>query len=223
MFGFKLLVAGLVLGTVAVVGLVSPVSLYAAIAPGIAGHAVMGPSGSTLNALSGPTLSTSMLRQDITGTTTSTLTPTVPMTGPLKVATAITSYFSSTALLEEVLSMHASGMGFGEIFRLFQLAALSGKGTDDILAMRESGMGWGEIAQKLGVPPGNKGNNLGAAVSGRTETGGGKPEGVGNGKPESPGNGNGNGKGNQPSVTGGNGKGNSGENRGAGGNGNGKK
>ncbi len=50
---------------------------------------------------------------------------------------------------------------------MYQLALLSGKTPDEILALRESGLGWGVISKQLKLPPGNKGNNLGAAVSGR--------------------------------------------------------
>ncbi len=246
MLNVKLLLAGLAFAVVGALGLVTPVSTYAASSPSIALHVSLPTGASTLATSAGPALSTTLLTQDITGTitgtttstvtgtitgtTTSTVSSTVPVAGPNKIAGAITSYFSSTAVIEEVLSMHASGMGFGEIFRLYQLALLSGETTDDIHAMRESGMGWGEIAHNLGVPPGNKGANLGAAVSGRSETGGGKPENPGNSngngnKPSVTTGGNSNGEGNQPSVNnngGGNGKGSPPENRGAGGNGKGK-
>ncbi len=143
-----------------------------------------------------------------------TVTSTNSLSASLKVANAIAKYFSVP--VSDVVALHNSGWGYGEIFKLYQLAKDSGKTVDEIKAMRESGMGWGVIEHTLGLPPGNHGKNLGGAVSGRnvtdtvTTTVGTKPPGKGNGngnkdnsdkgKPDDKGkpneNGNGNGKGN---------------------------
>ncbi len=104
---------------------------------------------------------------NMTGTVTGTLT----LTGTNKIAEAITNYFSgtltTTVTVSDVLALHNEGWGFGEIFKLYLLAAESGKSPDEIKAMRDSGMGWGVIAMSLNLSPGNGGKNLGAAVSGR--------------------------------------------------------
>ena len=142
---------------------------------------------------------------------TSTITSTLNLTGTDKIAEAITQYFSgtltTTVTVSDVVELHNSGWGFGEIFKLYLLAQESGKTVDQIKALRDSGMGWGEIAKSLDLSPGNKGKNLGAAVSGHgtgeTQTtnskrddnsqgnphgdppgksGGGPPPGKGNGK-----------------------------------------
>ncbi len=98
---------------------------------------------------------------------TEPLSPTLPMTGPVKVIMAITNFFSGTVTATQVISMHNSGWGFGEIFKMYLLVEKYGKNADDIQAMRQSGMGWGQIMKDMDLPPGNKGANLGAAVSGR--------------------------------------------------------
>ncbi len=96
-----------------------------------------------------------------------TLSSTLPMTGPVKVIMAITNFFSSSVTATQVISMHNAGWGFGEIFMMYRYAQESGKTASDIEAMRDAGMGWGQIAKELDLAPGNKGFNLGAAVSGR--------------------------------------------------------
>lgn len=98
---------------------------------------------------------------------TAALTDTAPMTGSLKIVTAITKFFSGTVTAAEVIALHDAGWGYGEIFRLYKLAKESGKTIAEIQAMLDAGKGWGEIARALGLLPGNKGVNLGAAVSGR--------------------------------------------------------
>jgi hypothetical protein len=148
---------------------------------------------------------------DVTGTITGTITSTLTLTGTNKIIDAITRYFSgtltNTVTVSDVIALRDDGWGFGEIFRLYELAKESGKSPDEIKAMRDSGMGWGEIAKALNLSPGNKGNNLGAAVSGRGLSGNpsiasgqnnapGNPHGGPPGKSESgpPGKGNGKGK-----------------------------
>ncbi len=175
----KLLIGGLVAAIVAVNGLLIPTSVQAttdALGMSFGGSFLSrwqenaGALASVLTDLGNGTLTTSL-----TGTVTSTLTSTLPISVPTKIPNAITNYFSGTKTVSgtfsvsasEVISLHLSGMGFGEIFKMYQLALLSGKTPDQVLAMRESGMGWGVIAKELKLKPGNKGDNLGAAVSGR--------------------------------------------------------
>lgn len=111
-----------------------------------------------------------------TVTTTATLTPTlVPTTtvaptstlspGQEKIAKAISDYFG--AGLDDVLTMHDQVHGWGQVFFLFAIAQETGNSPEDILAMRQDGQGWGQIIMGFGLKPGNHGNNLGAAVTGK--------------------------------------------------------
>lgn len=52
---------------------------------------------------------------------------------------------------EEVTSLRAKGLGWGEVRHALSLSQKTGKPVADIMKMRESGMGWGEIAHKEGV------------------------------------------------------------------------
>jgi len=127
---------------------------------------------------SGPTLG----GLGVVSSVTDTVTDTLGVTGTNKIAEAIVNYFSGTLTftstvmtetvtttvgISDVLALRDEGWGFGEIFKLYLLAAESGMTPDQIKAMRDSGMGWGQIAMDLSLSPGNKGKNLGAAVSGR--------------------------------------------------------
>jgi hypothetical protein len=103
----------------------------------------------------------------LTSGATGTITSTVTLTGSQKIAVDIAQYFSGTVTATQVISLHNAGWGYGEIFKLYQLAQASGADPETIMGMRASGMGWGEIARALDQEPGNKGVNLGAAVSGR--------------------------------------------------------
>jgi hypothetical protein len=110
----------------------------------------------------------------MTGTPTSTPTSTLPLTltWPLtdahKVVVAISSYFSVP--VSNVVQLHDSGWGFGEIYKLYEYARLSGHTPEQIQAMRDAGMGWGNIAKALNIKPGNHGDNLGGIMSGRSIT-----------------------------------------------------
>lgn len=66
--------------------------------------------------------------------------------------------------LDEVIALHESGLGFGEIVKLYALAKTTGKSVDELLAMREAGQGWGEIEKALGVAPGSVRPNLGETI-----------------------------------------------------------
>lgn len=95
-----------------------------------------------------------------TATTTSTLSP-----GNDKIAHAIADYFGVG--FDEVLDIHEQAHGWGQVFFVFALAQQTGDSPDEIWAMFEEGQGWGQIVMGLGLKPGNKRNNLGAAVSGK--------------------------------------------------------
>ncbi len=183
----KLLIGSLVAAIIAINGLVIPTTVQATtdVLGMSLGNSVLsrwqknaGALANVLSDLGNGTVSTS-----ITDTVTNTITSTLPVSVPTKIPNAISNYFSGTQTVylsgtqtitgtfsvsaSDVISLHLSGMGFGEIFKMYQLALLSGKTPDEILALRESGLGWGVISKQLKLPPGNKGNNLGAAVSGR--------------------------------------------------------
>ena len=102
---------------------------------------------------------------------TDTVTSTLDVTNSQKIAIDIAKYFSGTVTVTQVISLRNAGWGYGEIFKLYELAKESNKSPAVIMAMRAAGMGWGEIARSLDVAPGNKGANLGAAVSGRGAAG----------------------------------------------------
>ncbi len=76
-----------------------------------------------------------------------------------RVAQAIADEFEVD--VEEIIALHAEGLGYGEIVKAYALAEASGKTVEEILAMKEEGMGWGEIAQALEVKPGAWEPNLG--------------------------------------------------------------
>ena len=106
------------------------------------------------------------LDDDLESPLTPTITSTLTITSANKPAIAISSYFSVP--ISSVLQLHISGWGFGEIFKLYNYALLTGQTVESIQAMRDvDQMGWGQIAKALGLHPGNKGNNLGGIISGR--------------------------------------------------------
>ncbi|HEY3290146.1 MAG TPA: hypothetical protein VGK87_08480 [Anaerolineae bacterium] len=100
----------------------------------------------------------------VSGSVTSTLV----LSGAVKPAIAIATAFSVT--LTDVVKLHDEGLGFGEIFKVYELAKTSNMTATEILALRDSGLGWGQIEEKLGVKHGNHGENLGGIVSGRNLT-----------------------------------------------------
>jgi hypothetical protein len=167
----RLLVGGLLASAVAIV------MFAASLAPLEPKVNVLGLGLSNPKAAFGPILSgLEQTHLDLETNMTATVTSTLDLTGTNKIAEAITQYFSgtltATLAVSDVIGLHDQGWGFGEIFKLCLLAQESGKTPDQIKALRDSGMGWGEIANSLDLSPGNKGKNLGAAVSGRdiTET-----------------------------------------------------
>jgi hypothetical protein len=108
---------------------------------------------------------------DLTDTEDITVTGEVSTTGTLTVthpvAIAIADYF--TVPVMEIITLHADGLGFGEIARAYFLArelAADSNPTNDltaaqILAMHQGGMGWGPIVASLDLPHSNNGRNLG--------------------------------------------------------------
>jgi hypothetical protein len=102
---------------------------------------------------------------DITVTVAVSATGTLTVTHP--VAVAIADYF--TVPVVQIITLHADGLGFGEIARAYFLArelAADGDPSNDttaaeILAMHQGGMGWGPIVASLDLPQGNSGRNLG--------------------------------------------------------------
>jgi hypothetical protein len=105
-----------------------------------------------------------------------TITPTATLTHTHPVVAAIALYFKVPYV--QVLALHDSGLGYGEIARVFMTAgALNDRLTfEEVLALRESGLGWGEIAKQYGVRLG--GNGLGAITRGRAKSVPGSPTGV---------------------------------------------
>ena len=172
MLPLKLFVAGLVASAV---GLGLFASTFAGFNPevNVLDLALRNPANTLTNSASLPLNSVNDLESEdgVTSTITGTITNTLTVTGTDKIIDAITKYFSgtltNTVTVSDVVGLRDDGWGFGEIFKLYELAKESGKTPDEIKAMRDGGMGWGEIAKALDLSPGNKGNNLGAAVSGR--------------------------------------------------------
>ena len=89
------------------------------------------------------------------------LTGTVPTTHPVGIV--IARYFNIS--YTQVMSLHAQGLGFGEIARAYLTAnASNGALTPtQVLALRQAGVGWGQIKKDYGVHPG--GNDLGSIMS----------------------------------------------------------
>lgn len=133
--------------------------------------AIAAPPSNSPNSPVLQTTTTSTPTLTLTPSVTSTITATVTTTATLspgneKIAKAISDYFRVG--LDEVMEIQSQAHGWGEVFFVFALAQMSGDSPDEIWALREDGQGWGQIVMGLGFRPGNKGNNLGAAVSGRS-------------------------------------------------------
>jgi hypothetical protein len=100
------------------------------------------------------------LVQEISGTVQ--LSP-----GNAMIAKAIELVFGADE--DQVVEIHDQIHGWGEVFMVFMLADKTGQSADDILTMRQDGMGWGQIFRESDLKPGLGTNNLGGAVSGRTQ------------------------------------------------------
>ena len=174
----KLFIGSLLASLVALVMFAGSASAFSVDAHGV-GFARSNPAkmrDTTILTFFGSQLSPAL---EITNTTlitnTNPITATTGMTTSNKIINAIIGYFdtllSPTVTVSDATSLRNEDWGFGEIFKLYQLSLDSGQSADQIKAMRDSGMGWGEIAKALEQSPGNKGNNLGAAVSGHKASG----------------------------------------------------
>ncbi len=70
-------------------------------------------------------------------------------TGDERVAQSIAKFFGVP--VADVLTLHNSGKGYGEIVKAYALAQGSGKSVNDIFASRANEQGWGEIVKSLAV------------------------------------------------------------------------
>ena len=72
--------------------------------------------------------------------------------------------------MDEVLAVRNQDFGWGEVFKVFYYAKLSGKTVDQIIALREDDEGWGVSAKSLGLHPGLGKNNLGQTLKAQSAT-----------------------------------------------------
>ena len=93
-------------------------------------------------ALAAPSAGTALGVASAPAAVTSTVTTTVAFTGQQKIALAISKTFSVT--VASVMSVRDQGMGWGEVFKVFLLAKLTGKDVGVISALRKD-EGWGQI------------------------------------------------------------------------------
>lgn len=82
----------------------------------------------------------------------STITSTHSVSRANPVAIAISTHY--TLPVTQVVSLHNSGYGYGEIVKLYEFALSSGKTVSEVQQMRDSGMGWGQISKALNLPRG---------------------------------------------------------------------
>jgi hypothetical protein len=84
--------------------------------------------------------------------THSTISDTRTISGSVvsPVAVAIADHY--TVPVASIVTLHESGVGYGNIVKLHEYAQASGKTVEEIQAMRESGMGWGKIRKDLALP-----------------------------------------------------------------------
>jgi hypothetical protein len=82
--------------------------------------------------------------------------------GQAMIASAIAAHFGVS--IDEVMKVRDQDLGWGEVFKVFLYAQLTGKTADDIIALRDDDMGWGEIAKSLGLHPGHGKDNLGQTI-----------------------------------------------------------
>jgi hypothetical protein len=108
---------------------------------------------------------TSVVTATPVATVVPTTTPPISGTGKLN-PVAIMISLAFDVPVEEVVALHESGYGFGNITKIYAYT-LSGRSVEEIVALRESGMGWGEIRKEYGLPPGQPRPNLGQIMSGR--------------------------------------------------------
>jgi len=101
--------------------------------------------------------------------------------GQTKISERITAVYGTSA--SDLEAMRASGLGWGEIIIILELARQSGMPAADIQAMHASGKGFGQIAKDLGINPGDLGRAVAAVMSqGKSQGGQGGAQGVGHGR-----------------------------------------
>jgi hypothetical protein len=81
---------------------------------------------------------------------TTVVTGTTPMTGTLRIATLLATYFDRE--VQEILDLHAQDLGFGCIAKALFIATEANVPLSQVLEMHLQGIGWGEIRQNLGLP-----------------------------------------------------------------------
>ncbi len=104
--------------------------------------------------------------------TSSTITSTQSISRVNPVAIAISAHY--TLPVTQVVALHNSGYGYGEIVKLFQFALVSGKSVTEVQQMRESGMGWGQISKALNLPRGAGKVSIGTIMRAHKRTPGGQ-------------------------------------------------
>ncbi|MGC8875283.1 MAG: hypothetical protein ACP5SI_12665 [Chloroflexia bacterium] len=82
--------------------------------------------------------------------TTATVTGTTHLTGTIRIATLLATYFDRD--VQEILDLHARDLGFGCIAKALFIAVEANVPLSQVLEMHLSGIGWGEIRQNLGLP-----------------------------------------------------------------------
>ncbi len=81
---------------------------------------------------------------------TSAVTGTTHLTGTLRIATLLATYFDRD--VQEILDLHARDLGFGCIAKALFIAVEANVPLSQVLDMHLAGIGWGEIRQSLGLP-----------------------------------------------------------------------
>ncbi len=102
-------------------------------------------------------------------TTSSTITSTHFVSRVNPVAIAISTHY--TLPVTQVVALHKSGYGYGEIVKLYEFALVSGKTATAVQQMRDSGMGWGQISKALNLPRGAGKVTLGTIMRARRKLG----------------------------------------------------
>ncbi len=91
-----------------------------------------------------------------------TITETGELTGSVRIATLLATYFDRD--VQEILDLHAQEWGFGGIAKALFTAVEANVPLEQILQMRAQDIGWGEIRQSLGLPPGMPHKSLGQVI-----------------------------------------------------------
>lgn len=91
------------------------------------------------------------------------ITGTPAMTGTIRIATLLASYFNRQ--VQEILALHGREIGFGCVVKALYIAAEAGVPLEQVLDMRQQDVGWGEIRQALGLPAKTPQVTLGQIIS----------------------------------------------------------